>query len=109
MATPTLRMSISTAARTGISGVVAAAADHRIVLTDRGRPIAVVDAPERLDGDLRRVRDGTQSIIETYSAPSADGIADRTLSEACARLSLDETRVRERVALLRGRDLLGEG
>jgi antitoxin (DNA-binding transcriptional repressor) of toxin-antitoxin stability system len=102
-------MSISTAARTGISGVVAAAADHRIVLTDRGRPIAVVDAPERLDGDLRRVRDGTQSIIEAYGAPAADGVADRALAEVCARLGLDATRVRERVALLREGDLLGDG
>jgi hypothetical protein len=51
MATPTLRLPISAAARTGVPGVVAAAADHRVVLVDRGRPIAVAAAPGRLDDE----------------------------------------------------------
>ncbi len=42
MTTSALRMPISTAARKGVSAVAASAAEHRVVLTSLGRPVAVV-------------------------------------------------------------------
>jgi len=49
-------MPISVAARKGVSAVAAEAAEHRVILTSLGRPVAVVDAAERLDEDIRTMR-----------------------------------------------------
>jgi K+-transporting ATPase KdpF subunit len=35
-----------------------------VVLTSHGRPVAIVDSAERLDEDLRRVREATRSVVE---------------------------------------------
>jgi PHD/YefM family antitoxin component YafN of YafNO toxin-antitoxin module len=103
MTTPTLRLPVSTAARKGVSAVAAAAADHRIVLTSLGRPVAVVDAAERLDEDLRRLREGARTVVEAYATLAADREAGLTLAEVCAQLGLDETAVREHAERLRER------
>ena len=52
----TLRMPVSVAARKGVSAVAATAADQRVVLTSLGRPVAVVDAADRLDEAVRTMR-----------------------------------------------------
>lgn len=101
MTTPALRMPISTAARKGVSGVAATAAEQRVVLTSLGHPVAVVDSAERLDEDLRRLREGARAVVEAYASAAADREPRRTLAGLCARLGLDEAAVRERAAVLR--------
>jgi PHD/YefM family antitoxin component YafN of YafNO toxin-antitoxin module len=101
MTTPSLRMSISTAARKGISAVAAAAADQRVVLTSLGRPVAVVDSAERLDEEVRRLREGARAVVDAYADLAGDREPRRSLAELCVRLGLDESTVRERAARLR--------
>lgn len=101
MSTPPLRMPISTAARKGVSAVAATAADQRVVLTSLGRPVAVVDSAERLDEDVRRLREGARAVVDAYATAAADREPRRTLAELCARLGLDEATVRERASRLR--------
>lgn len=96
-------MPISTAARTGVSGVAAAAGEQRVILTSLGRPVAVVDSAERLDEDLRRLREGARTIVEAYATRAADRGGRLTLAEVCAQLDLDESTVRDRAEQLRGR------
>ena len=103
MTTPTLRLPVSTAARKGVSAVAAAAGDHRVVLTSLGRPVAVVDSAERIDEDLRRLRDGARTVVEAYATLAADRGAGMTLAAVCAQLGLDETTVREHAKRLRER------
>jgi PHD/YefM family antitoxin component YafN of YafNO toxin-antitoxin module len=101
MTTSALRMPISTAARKGVSAVAASAAEHRVVLTSLGRPVAVVDSAERLDEDLRRLREGARAVVDAYASAAADREPRRSLAELCDRLGLDERAVRERAAALR--------
>ena len=90
----TLRMPVSTASRKGVSGVVAAADDQRIILTSHGRPVAVVDSAERLDADVRRIREASLAVLDA----AADLVSKRSekfsLDHACARLGLDADRIR---------------
>jgi PHD/YefM family antitoxin component YafN of YafNO toxin-antitoxin module len=96
-----LRMPVATASRKGVSKLAAEAENHRVVLTSHGRPIAVVDSAERLDEDLRRVREATRSVVEA-AADMALGRTNRfSLEEVCAKLNIDPAKVRERAAAKR--------
>ncbi len=95
-------MPVSTASRKGVSAVAASAAEQRVVLTSLGRPVAVVDSAERLDEDVRRLREGARVIIDAYATIAADRSAHLSLADVCARLGLDEAAVRSRSAELRG-------
>jgi len=95
-------MPVSTASRKGVSAVAATAAHQRVVLTSLGRPVAVVDSAERLDEDVRRLREGARVILDAYATVTADRSKRLSLTDVCARLGLDEARVRARAADLRG-------
>jgi DNA-directed RNA polymerase specialized sigma24 family protein len=98
-----VRMPVSVAARKGVSALTHEAADHRIILTSLGRPVAVVDSAERLDEDLRRIRDAARIVVGAY----ADAVTLRTerfsLAEVCAKLGLSTAAVESRAAELSGR------
>lgn len=101
MSAPTIRMPVSTAARKGVSAVAATAADQRVVLTSLGRPVAVVDSAERLDEDVRRLREGARVIIDAYATVAAVRTAKLSLADVCKRLGLNEDAVRSRATHLR--------
>jgi PHD/YefM family antitoxin component YafN of YafNO toxin-antitoxin module len=95
-------MPVATASRRGVSKLAADAETNRVVLTSHGRPIAVVDSAERLDEDLRRVREASRSVVETV-ADMALGRTNRlSLEELCAKVNIDPAQVRERAAVKRG-------
>ena len=96
-----LRMPVTTASRKGVSKLAAEAEHHRVVLTSHGRPVAVVDSAERLDEDLRRVREATRSVVETAADMALGRTRRFSLEEVCAKLNIDPARVRERAAAKR--------
>lgn len=93
-----LRMPVSSASRKGVSGVVHAADDARVVLTSHGRPVAVVDSAERLDDEVRRLREASLAVVDA----AADLVSNRTkrfnLDEVCARVGVDAEKVRRLAA-----------
>ena len=92
----TTRMPITTASRKGISAVATAATTERIVLTNQGRPVAVVDSAERLDDAARTMREAALGVLDwAASKVAADG-ARLSLDEVCARVGVDPDTVRER-------------
>ncbi|HEY5248708.1 MAG TPA: hypothetical protein VIJ15_09720 [Dermatophilaceae bacterium] len=99
----TLRMPVSTASRKGVSGVVSAAEEHRVILTSHGRAVAVVDSAGNLDEDIRRLREASLAVLDA----AADLVAGRSkkfsLDDVCARLGMDADRVRS-LAEKRSRD-----
>ena len=99
----TLRMPMSTASRKGISGVVSAAEEQRVVLTSHGRAVAVVDSAGNLDEDIRRMREASLAVLDA----AADLVAGRcmkfSLEDVCARLGMDAGQIRS-LAAKRSRD-----
>ena len=83
-------MPVSVAARKGVSAVAATAAEQRVVLTSLGRPVAVVDAADRLDAVVESLADRARSRSTSHS-----------LADVCARLGIDEAAVRTRAESLR--------
>ena len=96
-----LRMPITTAARKGTSGVAAEAEAHRVVLTSHGRPVAVVDSAERLDEDLRLVREASRSVVEAAADLALARSGKLDLGQLCDKLGVAVERVRARAAELR--------
>lgn len=99
----TVRMPISVAARKGVSAVAAEAADHRVILTSLGRPVAVVDAAERLDEDIRTMREAARAVVIAAADKVADRSARLDLDTVCRSLGLDADVVRGRADQLRSR------
>lgn len=95
-------MPVTTASRKGVSKLAAEAGKSRVVLTSHGRPIAVVDSAERLDEDLRRVREASRSVVETAGELALGRSNKFTLEDVCAKLNIDPLRVRERATAKRG-------
>ena len=75
---------------------------RRVVLTNTGRPTAVVDSAERIDEDMRQVRDAARTVVDAYAQVAAGRTLTTNLEQLCARLDLDEARVRARAAELAG-------
>lgn len=97
--TDTLRMPVTVAARKGVSAVAAQSVDQRVVLTNHGRPVAVVDSAERLDEDVRTLREAARLVTDTFAHRAADARpATLNLDEVCERLGLDVQNVRDRAA-----------
>jgi PHD/YefM family antitoxin component YafN of YafNO toxin-antitoxin module len=97
MSTQALRMPITVAARKGVSAVAATAEERRVVLTNHGHPVAVVDSAERIDDALRRAREAARTVVEA----AADAVIERGpaklhLDDVCARLGISPDRVRAR-------------
>ena len=90
----TLRMPISTAARRGISAVVAAAEDAPVVLTNHGRAVARVEGPAQAEAAARMLREARLAVLDAAADLAQQRSARFSLEEACARLGLDAERVR---------------
>jgi hypothetical protein len=93
-------MPVSIAARKGVSALTREAADHRIILTSLGRPVAVVDSAERLDEDLRRIREAARVVVGAYADAVASRVESVSLAEVCAQLGLSAEAVGARAAEL---------
>ena len=93
-----VRMPVSIASRKGVSALANEAADHRVILTSLGRAVAVVDSAERIDEDLRRMREAARTVVEA----AAEFVAGRTtvlsLDEVCTRLGLTKAAVEAKAA-----------
>jgi hypothetical protein len=97
-----LRMPVSVAARKGVSALTHEAAEHRIILTSLGRAVAVVDSAERLDEDLRRLRDAARIVVGAYADMAASRAQRFSLADACAQLGLSAEAVESRAAEFSG-------
>jgi len=95
------RMPVTTASRKGVSKLAAEAEDHRVILTSHGRPVAVVDSAERLDEDMRLVREASLSVVEAAGDLALGRSSRFTLEEVCAKLNVDPRRVRANAAAKR--------
>lgn len=99
-----LRIPVSAAARMGVSRLTVEAADRRVLLTSHGRPVAVVDTAERLDEDLRRLREAALLVVSAVADEALAASPTRLgLEEVCARLDLDVGEIRARAADLASR------
>lgn len=96
-------MPIAVASRKGVSGVVDAAEEKRVILTRHGRTAAVVDSGERIDEDLRKVREAAAAVLEAAAALVSDRSKTFDLDEACLLLGIDAEVVRGRAAAKAGR------
>ena len=93
-----LRMPVAIASRKGVSGVAAEAADHRVILTSHGRPIAVVDSAERIDEDLRTIREAAHAVVDHFAEQARTSVVSwLDLDATCERLGIDPAEVRRRV------------
>jgi hypothetical protein len=101
--TTTQRMPVSVAARKGISAVAHEASDHRVILTSLGRAVAVVDSPERLDNDLRLLREAARTVVESMAELVADRTQRMGLESVCAKLGISKEAVEARAAELAAR------
>jgi prevent-host-death family protein len=90
------RIPVATASRKGVSNLAAEAEKNRVVLTSHGRPIAVVDSAERLDEDLRRIREASRWIVQAAGDLALGRVKEFTLEDVCAKLDIDPLVVRER-------------
>ena len=98
---PTVNVPISVAARKGVSAVVALAQENRVALTSRGRVVAVVDSPDRVDDEVRAVREAAWAVLEMSADLAVQRSRRYSLEQVCARVGVDVARVRERAAELR--------
>lgn len=93
----TTRMPVSVGSRKGLSKVVSTAEEQRVFLTNHGRVVAVVDSAERLDEDMRKLREAADSVIEMAVREAAGNAGKRwDLDAVCTRLGLDSSVVRNR-------------
>lgn len=91
------RMPVSVGSRKGLSKVVSTAEEQRVLLTNHGRVVAVVDSAERLDEDLRRLREAADTVIEMAVSGAVEDAGKRwDLDAVCDRLGLDGSVVRDR-------------
>lgn len=93
----TTRMPITTAASKGVSSVAATAERRRVVLTNHGRAVAVIDSAERIDESVRTVREAASAVLDWAASLVAERGERLSLEEVCARVGVDPEVVRERV------------
>lgn len=96
--TDTVRVPISVAAQRGISKLAADAADRRVILTNHGRAVAVVDNGERLDDDLRIVREASLTVIDAAAELVWNRSEKVSMEDVCATLGIDLGALRARRA-----------
>lgn len=92
----TLRMPISTASRKGVSALAAASEEQRVVLTSHGRVVAVVDSAERLDEQVRQLREAKLAVVDIAANLVSERSGKLDLDGVCARLGIDPRAVRGR-------------
>lgn len=93
-----VRVPISVAARRGVSKLAADAAERRVILTNHGHVVAVVDNAERLDNDLRVVREASLAVIDAAAELVWQRSAKVSLDEVCDKLGIDLSESRARRA-----------
>jgi hypothetical protein len=93
-------MPVSVASRKGVSALTHEVAGYRVVLTSLGRAVAVVDTAERIDEDLRKVREAARLVVESLAENAKDRSTMLDLDEVCARLGIDVAEVRARAQQL---------
>jgi len=91
-------MPITTATRKGISAVVAESETQRIVLTNHGRPVAIVDSAERMDDLERSIREASLAVLESAAELVHQRSQKFSLDEICSKLGLDAAAIRKRSA-----------
>jgi len=94
--TETVRMPVSVASRKGVSALTHEAAGYRVVLTSLGRAVAVVDSAERIDEDLRKVREAARLVVESLAENAKGRSTLLDLDAVCARLEISVADVRAR-------------
>ncbi len=95
-----VRIPVSVASRKGISALAHEAVEHRIVPTSFGRAVAVVDSSERIDRDLRKVREAARLVVESLSETAKGQSTKLNLEEVCAHLEINVADVRVRAQQL---------
>lgn len=94
--TETVRIPVSIASRKGVSALTHEVAGYRVVLTSLGRAVAVVDSAERIDEDLRKVREAARLVVESLAEKAKGRSTMLNLDEVCARLEISVAAVRAR-------------
>ena len=94
------RVPITIAARRGVSAIAASAANSRIILTSHGRPVAVVDSAERIDEDMRLLREAAHAVVDAASALVSGRSGTQSLEEVCERYGYSIGDVRARAVEL---------
>ena len=95
-----VRMPVSVASRKGVSALTHEVAGYRVVLTSLGRAVAVVDSAERIDEDLRKVREAARLVVESLAETAKVRSTKLNLEEVCARLEINVADVRARAQQL---------
>ncbi len=96
----TVRMPVSVASRKGVSALTHEVAGYRVVLTSLGRAVAIVDSAERIDEDLRKVREAARLVVESLAENAKGRSTMLDLDEVCARLGINVADVRARAQQL---------
>lgn len=97
----TINLPVSLAARKGVSALAKLSGDNRVALTSHGRVVAVVDSPDRVDAEVREVREAAWAVMEAAAELAAQRSRRYSLDELCAKVGVDAGRVRERAARMR--------
>jgi prevent-host-death family protein len=82
-------MPITTASNKGVSALAAAAESERVILTNHGRPVAVVDSAERIDETVRLVREATSAVLDWAASRVSERGGTMSFEELCARAGVD--------------------
>ena len=98
--TKSVRMSVSVASRKGISALTREAASYRVVLTSFGRAVAVVDSAERIDEDLRKIREAARLVVESLAENAKGRSTTFDLEDVCNRLGISVVDVHARAQQL---------
>jgi len=96
-----MNLPVSLAARKGVSALAEMSERKRVALTSHGRVVAVVDSPDRIDAEVREIREASWAIVEAAADLTSRRERRYSLDELCSKLGVDAGRVRERADLLR--------
>jgi KaiC/GvpD/RAD55 family RecA-like ATPase len=98
--TTSVRMPVSVASAKGISALIREAASYRVVLTSLGHAVAVVDTAERIDEDLRKIREAARLVVESMAENAKGRSTTLDLEEVCNRLGISVVDVHARAQQL---------
>lgn len=98
--TESVHMPVSIASRKGVLALTREVAGHRVVLTSLGRAVAVVDSAERIDEDLRTVREAARLVVESLTETAKGRSTTLDLEEVCTRLGISDADVHARAQQL---------
>jgi hypothetical protein len=98
--TESVRMPVSIASRKGVSALTHEVAGYRVVLTSLGRAVAVVDTAERIDEDLRKIREAARLVVESMAENAKGRSTTLDLEEVCNRLGISVADVHARAQQL---------